>query len=118
LEVALPKIAFVLEHAAQWLGHRDGLPSQDEFPGMSLVEDLKVFDLYDWLELFGRDLQLLYATDDRFSVESIFALGRHAERLLWTVQICPWPTPDGGTYVTIPMGNDEQALDRPHPQNL
>lgn len=118
LEVALPRIAFVLEHAAQWLGHRDGLPSQDEFPGMSLVEDLRAFDLHGWLDLFGRDLQLLYATDDRFCMESILALGRHAERLLWTVQICPWPTTGGGTYVTIPMGDDEQVLDRLHPQDI
>lgn len=118
LEEALPRISFVLEHAAQWLGHRDGLPSQGEFPGMSLVEDLRVFDLHDWLDLFGRDLQLLYATDDRFSMDSILALGKHAERLLWTVQICPWPTIDGGTYVTIPMGSDEQALDRLHPQDV
>lgn len=118
LEVALPRISYVLEHAAQWLGHRDGLPSQDEFPGMSLIEELRVFDLHDWLDLFGRDLQLLYTTDDRFCVESILTLGRHAERLLWTVQICPWPTADGGTYVTIPMGDDERALDQPRPQDL
>lgn len=118
LEEALPRIGFVLEHAAQWLGHRDGLPAQNEFPGMSLVEDLRVYDLHDWLELFGRDLQLLYATDDRFCMERILALGRHAERLLWTVQICPWPMTGGGTYVTIPMGNDKQALDRLHAKDV
>lgn len=111
LELALPRISFVLEHAAQWLGHRDGLPSQDEFPGMSLTESLRSFDLDHWLELLGRDLRLMYSTEDQFTAENIFALGRHAERLLWTVQIFPWPLPEGGTYVTIPMGNDEQELE-------
>lgn len=117
LEVALPKIAFVLEHAAQWLGHRDGLPSQEAFPGMSLIEDLKTFDLDRWLELFGHDLRRLYATEDQFSAENIFGLGRHAERLLWTVQICPWPMQDGATYVTVPMGNDEQELQELSPSS-
>lgn len=116
LEVALPKIGFVLEHAAQWLGHQDGLPSQEVLPSMPLVEDLKTLDLNCWLKLFGRDLRRLYATGDQFSAENIFGLGRHAERLLWTVQICPWPMQDGRTYVTVPMGDDERALEGLSPQ--
>lgn len=110
LDLALPRISYVLEHAAEWLGHRDGLPSQDEFPGVSLVDDLRDFELDQWLELLGRDLRCLYSSEDQFTAENIFALGRHAERLLWTNQIFPWPMSEGGTHVSIPMGDDEPEL--------
>ncbi len=108
---ALPHISFVLTHAAQWLGHRDGLPSQDVFPGSSLPGDLKAYDLNFWLELFARDLRNLYDADGQFTSENIFALSRHVERLLWTVQICPWPMEDGTPYVSVPLGNDAALLE-------
>uniref|UniRef100_UPI003CFEFB04 hypothetical protein n=1 Tax=Alcaligenes faecalis TaxID=511 RepID=UPI003CFEFB04 len=110
LELTLPRISYVLEHAAEWLGHRDGLPTQDEFPGMSLIDDLRGFELDHWLELLGRDLHYLYSSEDQFTAENIFALGRHAERLLWTAQIFPWPMSEGRTYVSIPIGDDESEL--------
>jgi hypothetical protein len=109
LGVALPQISFVLSHAAEWLGHRDGLPDQDEFPGASLPNDLQAYELHLWLELFGRDLRNLYDADGLFTSAHIFALGRHVERLLWTVQICPWPMEDGSLYVTVPLGNDAHS---------
>jgi hypothetical protein len=103
LGVALPQISFVLTHAAEWLGHRDGLPDQDKFPGASLPADLQAYELHLWLELFGRDLRNLYNADDRFTSAHLFALGRHVERLLWTVQICPWPMEDGSLYITVSL---------------
>jgi hypothetical protein len=111
LGVALPQISFVLTHAAEWLGHRDGLPDQDEFPGASLPVDLKAYELHHWLELFGRDLRNLFDAAGQFTSARIFALGRHVERLLWTVQICPWPMEDGSPYVTVPFGNDAALLE-------
>lgn len=111
LGVALPQISFVLTHAAEWLGHREGLPAQDAFPGSSLPDDLKADGLNDWLELFGRDLRNLYGADGQFTSGNIFALGRHVERLLWTVQICPWPMEDGSPYVSVPLGNDVALLE-------
>lgn len=101
LEVALPRIGFVLEHAAQWLGHRDGLPSEDEFPGAALMDHLKLFDLDHWLELFGRDLRRLYSDNENLTAANVFALGRHAERLLWTVKLFPWPMNDGRTFISV-----------------
>jgi hypothetical protein len=110
LEVALPQISFVLGHVAQWLGHRDGLPSQDGFPGSSLPDDMKALNLDLWLELFGRDLRRLYDIDGQFTSANIFALGSHVERLLWTVQIYPWSMQDGTPYVSVPIGDDERFL--------
>jgi hypothetical protein len=101
LDVALQHISFFLGHAAEWLGHRDGLPTQEQVLGSSLPEKLKVQGLRDWLELFGRDLQRLYDIDNQFTTENILALSRHVERLLWTMGIFPWPTADGGLYVTL-----------------
>ena len=112
LGTALVHISFVLSHAAEWLGHRDGLPSDEPFPGSSLPEDLKSYSLHLWLDLFGRDLKRLYDTDRQVASASVLLLGRHVERLLWTVQICPWPTQDGTLYVSVPMGDDERLLER------
>ncbi|SPC18466.1 hypothetical protein [Cupriavidus taiwanensis] len=101
LDVALLHVSSVLDHAAEWLGHRDGLPAQESFPGSSLPDKLKVQGLCDWLELFGRDLRRLYDTDDQFTTENILALSRHVERLLWTMGMFPWPTEDGCLYVSL-----------------
>lgn len=101
LAVANPAVASVLEHAAQWLGHRDGLPVQEAFPGALLIENLKAPGLDGWIELLGRDLRRIYATEDQFSADNIFGLGRHVERLLWAFRIFPWPLSDGEMFVTF-----------------
>jgi hypothetical protein len=107
LTKALPPISFVLGHAAEWLGHKDGLPDQDQFPGAMLLAKLQDFELHHWLELFGRDLRTLYAADEQFTTERVFALSGHVERLLWTVQLFPWPMDDGSLFVSVPWGEDE-----------
>lgn len=101
LDVALMHVSSVLEHAAEWLGHRDGLPSQESFLGSSFPEKLKNQGLHDWIELFGRDLRRLYDADGQFTIESILALSQHVERLLWTVGMYPWPTDEGDLYVSL-----------------
>lgn len=106
LRVALERTSFVVGHAAEWLGHRDGLSSETDFPGSGLPEDLSRHGLHHWLELLGRDLRGLYDITGQFTVMNISALARHAERLLWTFQVCPWLTGDGRVYVSVPMGDD------------
>lgn len=110
LRIALSRSSFVLGHTAEWLGHRDGLPTRDTFPGAVLASDLTSSELHLWLELFGRDLRNLYDIEGQFTPESVFALARHAERLLWTFQICPWLTETGHVYVSVPMGDDTDIL--------
>jgi hypothetical protein len=101
LDVALLHVSSVLDHAAEWLGHRDGLPEQESLPVTSLPEKLNVQGLREWLELFGRDLRRLYDGDDQFTTENILALSRHVERLLWTMGMFPWPTEDGRLYISL-----------------
>ena len=110
LTKAMPPISYVLGHTAEWLGHRDGLPDQDDFPGAKLPTMLEAFELHHWLELFGRDLRALYAADEQFTTGRLFALSTHVERLLWTVQMFPWPMDDGSLYVSVPWGEDESHL--------
>lgn len=110
LDVALSRVSFVLNHAAEWLGHRDGLGDQEDFPGSDLPDHLKPFGLHLWLELFGRDLRSLYDLDGHFTVERLSMLTRHVERLLWTLQIFPWPMEDGKPYISVPIGDDAAIL--------
>jgi hypothetical protein len=110
LTKAMPPISYVLEHAAEWLGHRDGLPDQDDFPGAKLPTKLEALELHHWLELFGRDLRELYSDGEHFTTDRLFALSGHVERLLWTVQMFPWPMDDGSLYVSVPWGEDESQL--------
>jgi len=110
LDVALSRISFVLNHAAEWLGHRDGLGDQEDFPGSNLPDHLKPFGLHLWLDLFGRDLRNLYDLDGHFTIEQLSKLTRHVERLLWTLQIFPWPMEDGKPYISVPIGDDAAIL--------
>jgi len=110
LHVALERMSFVVGHAAEWLGHRDGLSTETDFPGSGLPVDLGAHGLHHWLELLGRDLRGLYDIAGQFTVMNIYALARHAERLLWMVQVCPWLTEDGRAYISVPMGDDASLL--------
>ncbi|MGM9482962.1 DUF4238 domain-containing protein [Roseateles sp. NT4] len=114
LSVALHQFACVADHAAQWLGHRDGLPADASFPGDGLPEELRILGLHQWLDLLGRDLRALHEGDGLLPNSKLYGLSRHVERLLWTVQICPWSTEDQQMYVTVPMGTDAQALGAIH----
>lgn len=104
LATILPRLSQVMSHIAEWLGHRDGLPEGEGFSGADLVDDFRVEELDKWLELFARDLRDLHDIEGRFTPEAIFALGRHVERLLWTMQILAWPLEDGNLYVLVGPG--------------
>lgn len=110
LGVALERTSFVVGHAAEWLGHRDGLSTETIFPGSGLSGDLSGYGLHHWLELLGRDLRGLYEVEGQFTARNIYALARHAERLLWMFQVCPWLTDEGRAYISVPMGDDARLL--------
>lgn len=111
LRVALPCVSAILGHAADWVGHCDGLAEGETFMGDDLPKRLRDLELEDWLNLFGRDLRALYQDPDRgLDPARLFALARHVERILWTFQICPWPI-DAGVYYSVPFGDDLVLLD-------
>lgn len=100
----------MIDHAAQWLGHRDGLPADASFSGDGLPEELRALGLHQWLDLLGRGLRVLHDGGGLLANSKLYALSRHVARLLWTVQICPWSTEDQQVYVTVPMGADALLL--------
>jgi len=91
---AMECISAVLAHAADWLGHRDGLAEGQAFAGSDLCARLKVRGLDRWLELFGRDLAACYGPEDAFNLDAVIRLSQHVERLFWTFGIYCWPEDD------------------------
>lgn len=91
---ALECVAAVLGHAADWLGHRDGLGEDQTFAGSDLFERLKPRGLDRWIELFGRDLAACYGPDEALNLDVVTNLSRHVERLFWSFGVYCWPEDD------------------------
>ena len=81
----------VLSHAADWLGHRDGLAGGQSFAGSDLPGRLKARGLDRWIELFGRDLAACYGPEGTLEFSVLTTLNRHVERLFWSLGIYCWP---------------------------
>ncbi|MCZ4266043.1 hypothetical protein O4G73_13125 [Erythrobacter sp. G21629-S1] len=90
----LDTVTAVLNHAADWVGHRDGLANGQAFDGDDLLERLAVYGLDNWITLFGRDLGACYTDDGALDLNVVTTLSRHVERLFWSLGICCWP--EGG----------------------
>lgn len=108
LEEILPRVTFLLEHAAGLLGHADGV-EQDVFEqAPQLAEELENLQLKAWCSDFRRDLAFLWDRRGRWeSYTEFLALNRHAERILWTFPILPWTTPEGEGRIEVPFQEDE-----------
>jgi hypothetical protein len=102
---AITYASAILAHAADWLGHRDGLAEGEIVEGDDLMVQLQGMDFADWIELFGRDLRSVYETvDGRLDIERALTLSRHVERLLWTFGVLPWPEDDTIRWGVAPPG--------------
>jgi hypothetical protein len=108
LDAGLHHVGDLMDHAAQWCGHQDGLVIQagdegDAFDtGEGLMhETLAPLNLEPWLDLLHQDMRDLYDEPVALTAERLFELVRHVERVLWAFQMFPWPMADGGTYVTV-----------------
>ena len=91
---ALECVAAVLNHVADWLGHRDGLAHDQPFAGDDLAARLASSGLDPWLALFGRDLAASYDEDGAIDLAVVTTLSRHVERLFWSLGIYCWPKGD------------------------
>ncbi|UPJ52972.1 hypothetical protein IVB30_17610 [Bradyrhizobium sp. 200] len=88
---ALECVSAILSHAADWLGHHDGIAEGQTFAGIDLRARLKARGLDRWIELFGRDLAACYGPDDALNFELVTRLSPHVERLFWSLGIYCWP---------------------------
>lgn len=98
--VALESVSAVLGHAADWVGHRDGLAEDQPFEGDDLQARLAPYGLDHWLTLFGRDLTASYTEVGALDLSVVATLSRHVERLLWSIGVYCWPD-DGGVQCVI-----------------
>jgi hypothetical protein len=89
--VALEGVSAVLSHAADWLGHRDGLAENQPFKGDDLQARLIPSGLNHWLTLFGRDLAACYSEGGALNLSVVTTLSRHVERLFWSLGVYCWP---------------------------
>ncbi|MEJ7926699.1 hypothetical protein WG908_08025 [Sphingobium sp. AN641] len=111
MAVALPAVAHVLYWASRLLGHC-------ESTGISILGDntgpreaLEKTNLSYWLAAYGRDLEKFYARIGAWrSVQDFLAFNRHVERLLWSVGVFPWQTPEG-LRVEVFMPSTVQELE-------
>lgn len=90
----LETVAAVLGHAADWVGHRDGLAEGQPFDGDDLPQRLAIYGLDSWITLFGRDVAACYTEEGALDLNVVTTLSRHVERLFWSLGLVCWP--EGG----------------------
>lgn len=108
--IARECVSAVLGHAADWIGHRDGLADDQPFKGDDLAVRLVPYGLEHWLALFGRDLAASYTEEGALDMSVVTTLSRHVERIFWSLGIYCWPA-DGDVRCIL---SDQPLL----PQNL
>lgn len=89
--IAYECVSAILNHVAEWLGHRDGLPPNHSFAGNDLEARLAPSGLDHWLALFGRDLAASYGEDGEIDLAVLTTLSNHVERMLWSLGMYCWP---------------------------
>lgn len=88
---ALECVSAILEHAADWLGHRAGLADGRAFEGDDLPVRLRSRRLDRWIELFGRDLASVYEDEKvGLNMPVVTRLSQHVARLLWALGVFLW----------------------------
>lgn len=92
--IALQAVSAIVGHAADWLGHRDGLADGQPFAGSDLPTRLCDHGLDQWIELFGRDLAACYTVDGALDLSVVITLSWHIERLFWNFGVYCWPNGD------------------------
>lgn len=110
LSVALPAVGRVLSAASNLLGLCAGadLPVMDEDGALKAALERAALPL--WLPTYARDLeQFFFRLGGWRSIKELLAFNRHVERLLWSVGLFPWSSPEGGR-IEVPYFTDAQAL--------
>jgi hypothetical protein len=89
-QIAREAVSAVLNHVADWIGHRDGLAEDMHFDGADLPGRLAEHGLGRWILLFGRDLAACYKQEGALDLSVVTTLSRHVERLLWSLGVYCW----------------------------
>jgi hypothetical protein len=110
LSVALPAAGQVLSAASDLLGVCAGAGLKVMGGEGALQAALDRANLSNWLPFFARDLERFFARLGGWrSLDEFLAFNRHVERLLWSVGLFPWNSPEGGR-IEVPYFTDAEAL--------
>lgn len=110
LGVVMPRISYVLQFAADLLGHC-AASGVDPFDGDGeLAAALDEAGLRNWFTIFRDRLERLRMRMGLWeSFDDFLALNVHVERLMWQLGLLPWEGPEG-IRVEVPLGTDITAL--------
>ena len=111
LHIALNAVRTILGHAAELLGHYDGLSQSSLDEVGELKAALDRLGLRAWFEMYHRDLRANWDCYGEWtSVSKFFVFNRHIERVLWQFGIFLWRTADGKTHAEVPLATDTRQL--------
>ncbi|MEQ1550291.1 MAG: DUF4238 domain-containing protein [Sphingorhabdus sp.] len=110
LGVVMPRVSYVLQFAADLLGHC-AASGADPFDGDGeLVAALSEAGLHNWFPIYRDRLERLRMRMGLWeSFDEFLALNVHVERLMWQLGMLPWEGPDG-MRIEVPLGTDIEAL--------
>lgn len=110
LGVVMPRISYVLQFAADLLGHcaASGADPFDE--DGELAAALSEAGLQHWFPIYRDRLERLRMRMGLWeSFDEFLALNVHVERLMWQLGMLPWEGPEG-MRIEVPLGTDIEAL--------
>ncbi len=111
MDAVLKHVGFVLTHAANLIGHHDGLEDEAMYTDGALATELDSLGLRLWFDRYRRDLRTLWDRRGEWaSLEEFLALGLHVERLLWPFGLFLWRTPEGMCRLEAPLHMDIPQL--------
>lgn len=110
LETVMPRISYVLQFAAELLGHCAALGEDPLGDSDELSAALADTGLTQWFPVFGDRLEQFRMRLGRWeSFDEFLALNIHVERLMWQLGMLPWLGPKG-IRIEIPLGTDIEKL--------
>ncbi len=111
LAITYPNVRLILGFAADLLGHCDGKEIEVLDDTGLLKAALDELSLSAWLPTFQADLQKCWRYRGHWnSIQDLFVLNHHFERILWQFGVFPWENEQGQTYITIPTQSDASAI--------
>lgn len=110
LGVVMPRISYVLQFAADLLGHCAASGADPFDTDGDLADALSEAGLQHWFPIYRDRLERLRMRMGLWeSFDEFLALDVHVERLMWQLGMLPWED-SNGMRVEVPLGTDIAAL--------
>ncbi|OSZ69092.1 hypothetical protein CAP39_09875 [Sphingomonas sp. IBVSS1] len=110
LRVVMPRISYVLQFAADLLGHCAASGVEPFDSDGKLAHALSEAGLKLWFPVYRDRLERFRMRMGQWeSFDEFLALNIHVERLMWQLGMLPWETPDG-IRIEVPIETDIAAL--------